>query len=160
MLKISDILHEDIWLGQDSFEQAEKKLLEQACEKAIEKAIEKAEMKKEDIQFYLAGDLMNQIVTSSFSARTLESPYIGLFGACSTSMEGLALAAMAPAAVDTIEAHFRDMNVGWEHPYTNRGFRPSRPSDLCGSIKRAWIENSARSSGGLRNHDLSRGSTG
>lgn len=85
-----DILHEDLWLGQDSFEQAEKKLLEQACEKAIDKA----EMKKEDIQFFLAGDLMNQIVTSSFSARTLGSPYIGLFGACSTSMEGLALAAL------------------------------------------------------------------
>ncbi|WP_199624700.1 stage V sporulation protein AD [Paenibacillus alkalitolerans] len=85
-----DILHEDFWLGQDSFEKAEKKLLEQACEKAIAKA----GMKKEDVQFFLAGDLMNQIVTSSFSARTVGSPYIGLFGACSTSMEGLALAAL------------------------------------------------------------------
>ena len=27
-----DILHDDIWLGQDSFEKAEKKLLEEACE--------------------------------------------------------------------------------------------------------------------------------
>lgn len=85
-----DILHEDLWLGQDSFEKAEKKLLEQACEKAIDKA----GMKKEDIQFFLAGDLMNQIVTASFSARTLAVPYLGLFGACSTSMEGLALAAL------------------------------------------------------------------
>jgi stage V sporulation protein AD len=85
-----DILHEDIWLGQDSFEKAERKLMEQACEKAIEKA----GLKKEDIQFFLAGDLMNQIVTSSFSARTLAVPYLGLFGACSTSMEGLSLAAL------------------------------------------------------------------
>ena len=85
-----DILHGDTWLGQDSFEKAEKKLLEQACEKAIEKA----ELKKEDIQFFLAGDLMNQIITSSFAARTLGCPYFGLFGACSTSMEGLALGSM------------------------------------------------------------------
>lgn len=85
-----DILHEDMWLGQDSFEKAERKLLEQAAEKAIEKA----EMKKEDIQFFLAGDLMNQIVTASFSARSLSVPYLGLFGACSTSMEGLALGAL------------------------------------------------------------------
>jgi stage V sporulation protein AD len=85
-----DILHEDVWLGQDSFEKAEKKLLEQACEKAVDKA----GMKKEDIQFFLAGDLMNQIVTASFSARTLAVPYLGLFGACSTSMEGLALAGL------------------------------------------------------------------
>lgn len=85
-----DILNEDIWLGQDSFEKAEKKLLEQACEKAIEKA----NMKKEDIQFFISGDLMNQITSSSFAARTLGLPYIGIYGACSSSMEGLALASM------------------------------------------------------------------
>ena len=85
-----DILHGDLWLGQDSFEKAEKKMLEQACEKAIEKA----GLKKEDIQFFLSGDLMNQIISSSFCARTLGAPYLGLFGACSTSMEGLALASL------------------------------------------------------------------
>lgn len=37
---------------------------------------------------------MNQIISSSFAARTLAVPYLGLFGACSTSMEGLALAAL------------------------------------------------------------------
>ncbi|AOY76214.1 stage V sporulation protein AD [Clostridium formicaceticum] len=85
-----DTLHADIWLGQDSFEKAEKKLLEEACQKAIDKA----GMKKEDIQFFLSGDLMNQIISSSFAARTLGVPYLGVFGACSSSMEGLALASM------------------------------------------------------------------
>lgn len=33
-----DLLHGDLWLGQDSYEKAEKKLLEQACERAIDKA--------------------------------------------------------------------------------------------------------------------------
>lgn len=85
-----DLLHGDIWLGQDSFEKAEKKLLEEACERAIDKA----GMKKEDMQFFLAGDLMNQIISSSFAARTIGSPYLGMFGACSTSMESLALGAL------------------------------------------------------------------
>ncbi|MDR5658939.1 stage V sporulation protein AD [Serpentinicella sp. ANB-PHB4] len=84
-----DIIHNDLWLGQDSFEKAEQKLLEQACTVAIEKA----QMKKEDIQFLISGDLMNQIISSSFTARTLAIPYLGIFGACSSSMEGLALAA-------------------------------------------------------------------
>ena len=84
-----DILHEDIWVGQDSFEKAEKVILEQACQKAIDKA----NMKKEDIQFMLSGDLMNQIISSSFAARTLGIPFLGIFGACSSSMQGLALAA-------------------------------------------------------------------
>lgn len=84
-----DILHEDLWLGQDSYDKAERTLLEHACERAIMKS----NVKKEDINFFLSGDLMNQIITSSFTARTLGIPFLGVFGACSSSMEGLALAA-------------------------------------------------------------------
>lgn len=94
-----DMLHQDIWLGQDSFEKAEKKLLEQACEIAIRKA----GMKKEDVEFFLSGDLMNQIISSSFAARTIGLPYLGLFGACSSSVEGLALAALL---VESKAAHY------------------------------------------------------
>lgn len=85
-----DMLHDDLWLGQDSYEKAEKKLMEQACETAIKKA----GLKKEDIQFFMSGDLINQIISSSFTARTLGIPYLGLYGACSSSMEGLALASL------------------------------------------------------------------
>jgi stage V sporulation protein AD len=93
-----DIIHGDTWLGQDSWEKAEKRLLEEACEKAIEKA----GLEKEDVQFFLGGDLMAQIISSSFTARTLSIPYLGIFGACSTSMEGLALAAQL---VDSGNSH-------------------------------------------------------
>ena len=84
-----DILYEDLWLGQDSYEKAERALLEHACERAIQKS----HVQKEDINFFLSGDLMNQIISSSFTARTLGIPYLGVFGACSSSMEGLSLAA-------------------------------------------------------------------
>ncbi|CUH97477.1 Stage V sporulation protein AD [Propionispora sp. 2/2-37] len=93
-----DLLHGDIWLGQDSYEQAEKKFLEQACETAIKKA----GLKKEDIQFFLSGDLINQIIPSSFTARTLAVPYLGIYGACSSSIEGLSLASLI---VDSGFAH-------------------------------------------------------
>lgn len=85
-----DLLHDDIWLGQDSYEKAEKKMLEQACETAIKKS----GVKKEDIQFFMSGDLINQIISSSFTARTLGIPFLGIYGACSSSMEGLALASL------------------------------------------------------------------
>lgn len=85
-----DLLHGDIWLGETSFEKAEKKLMEQACEIAIERA----GIKKDDLQFFLCGDLLNQIITSSFTARTIGVPFLGLYGACSSAMEGLALAAL------------------------------------------------------------------
>ncbi|MCL0081418.1 stage V sporulation protein AD [Peptococcaceae bacterium] len=85
-----DALHGDLWLGQDSFEKAEKKILEEACEMAIKKA----GLQKKDIQFFLSGDLMNQIISSSFVARTLVVPYLGLYGACSSAMESLAIGAL------------------------------------------------------------------
>jgi stage V sporulation protein AD len=84
-----DLLHSDLWLEQDSYEKAHKVLLEEACQKAIEKA----GLQKEQIHFFLGGDLINQLTPTSFACRTLGFPYFGLFGACSTSMEGLALGA-------------------------------------------------------------------
>ncbi len=85
-----DIIHGDLMVGQKSWEKAEKTILENANKLAIENA----GIAKEDINFYVGGDLMNQIISSSFAARTLAVPYIGIFGACSSSMESLALASL------------------------------------------------------------------
>ncbi|MCD9025331.1 stage V sporulation protein AD [Cohnella silvisoli] len=85
-----DIIHGDLMLGQESWEKAEKVLLEEAAKLAIENA----GLTKEQVNFFVGGDLMNQIISSSFAARTLAIPYLGVFGACSTSMESLAIAAM------------------------------------------------------------------
>jgi stage V sporulation protein AD len=84
-----DLLHEDLWLGEDSYEKAHKVLFEEAYYKVLEKA----EIEKEKVQFIIAGDLLNQITPASFSARTFGTPFLGVFGACATSMEGLALSA-------------------------------------------------------------------
>ena len=89
-----DVFHEDPWLGGNSFELAEQKLLEEACSTAIRKA----NLTRDDINVHLSGDLLNQITSSSFTARSLGIPYLGLFGACSTSIESLALASVLVAA--------------------------------------------------------------
>lgn len=85
-----DVIAEDSRLEQESWEKAERKFME----KAAFTAIEKAGLTKEQIHFYIGGDLMNQIVSSNFAARTLGIPFIGIFGACSNSMESLALASL------------------------------------------------------------------
>lgn len=83
-----DIIHDDLWLNQKSYEKANRVLIEEA----VQKALDKKKLHTRDIQFFFAGDLINQITPTSFAARTLAIPYFGLFGACSTTMEGLALA--------------------------------------------------------------------
>lgn len=85
-----DILHSELLLQQKSWEQAEKMMLEEACKIAIERA----NLTKEQVHFHIGGDLMNQIVSSTFANRTLAIPYLGVFSACSTSMESLALASL------------------------------------------------------------------
>ena len=84
-----DLIHEDLWMGQDTYEQAHRVMFEEACQKALDKS----NLTKDDIHFIIAGDLVNQITPTSFACRKLSVPYLGLFGACSTSMEGLALSA-------------------------------------------------------------------
>ncbi|WP_170006748.1 stage V sporulation protein AD [Bacillus fonticola] len=83
-----DLLYDDLRMGEKSYEKAHRLLLEEATQIALEKA----GIQKEDVHMMIAGDLINQITPTSFAARNLEIPYLGIFGACSTSMEGLALA--------------------------------------------------------------------
>lgn len=126
LAKDFDILHEDVWLGQESFEKAEKKMLEEACETAINKG----KIKKEDVQFFLSGDLVNQITPSSFAARTLGIPYLGVFGACSSSMEGLALASLlinsklARYVISGVSSHNMATEKQFRYPTEYGGQKP------------------------------------
>lgn len=84
-----DVLHADLWLQQASFEQAQQKMLEEAAQIALDKA----KLSKGQVQFFIAGDLINQITPTTFAAKTIGVPYFGLFSACATSVESLALSA-------------------------------------------------------------------
>lgn len=75
--------------NEKTYERAERKMLEQA----ISGAIDKANLLSTDIDILLSGDLLNQIISASFSARQLQTSFIGMFGACSTMTESLAVGA-------------------------------------------------------------------
>jgi len=85
-----DHLLDDDMFGEKSWEKAECKMLQTA----MERAVKRAQLKKEDIDIMLSGDLINQIMTSSFAARDLHIPFLGLYGACSTMTESLVVGSM------------------------------------------------------------------
>lgn len=85
-----DIILSDDMDGEESFEKAESRILH----RAIKEAIKKANLTESDIDYLLAGDLLNQLGSSSFAARDINIPFIGLYGACSTMTESLSIAAM------------------------------------------------------------------
>ncbi len=79
----------DRLLGQKSWEMAESKMVEEA----VDLALLKAGLERSGLDFLLAGDLLNQIIAASFAARTIDVPFLGLYGACSTIAEAMALGA-------------------------------------------------------------------
>lgn len=89
-----DQIIEDPAFGQDSWELGESELVRLTCLTAIKKA----GLKKEQIRYAFAGDLLGQLIASTFGLKELEIPLFGLYGACSTAGEGLALGAMTVAA--------------------------------------------------------------
>lgn len=82
--------YDDAILAEKSFERAERHMLEEACYLALGKA----GLSPEDMDYYIGGDLLNQVVSSTFCARSLAIPFLGIFGACSTLAEGLSLGTM------------------------------------------------------------------
>ena len=60
---------------------------------AIEHAIKNSGLKISDIGLLISGDLLNQIISSSFSARQFDIPFLGVYNACSTMSEAFAIGA-------------------------------------------------------------------
>lgn len=85
-----DMLLEDEYFGEDSWEMAESNLQKQT----VELLLRKSKMPADKPDFILSGDLQNQCVGSHYSMRDFEIPFIGLYGACSTMTESLMLSAM------------------------------------------------------------------
>lgn len=76
--------------GFESWEKTESYMLESA----IRKAAEKEGSKPEDLECLLAGDLLNQLMSTHFAMRGLNRPFLGLYGACSTMAESMLIGSM------------------------------------------------------------------
>ncbi len=77
-------LEDEFW-GEKSWESAESKIVKET----VNMVISKSGIPSREIDFCLAGDLLNQCIASSFGLRETNIPFIGLFGACSTFVESM-----------------------------------------------------------------------
>ena len=82
-----DRVLEDDLLGQPSWELAESEMLRQA----VTLCLERGPLRPEELQLLASGDLLDQIMSSTFMARAVGRPFMGLYGACSTFVEGMIL---------------------------------------------------------------------
>lgn len=85
LAKYFDQCLEDEFWGEKTWEKAESKIIKET----VNTVISKSELPASNIDYCFAGDLLNQCISSSFGLRDLNIPFLGIFGACSTFVEGL-----------------------------------------------------------------------
>ncbi|MCI9593382.1 MAG: stage V sporulation protein AD [Lachnospiraceae bacterium] len=121
-----DIVEQDDKLGKKNWEEAESELQK----KAAELAIKKAGLTRGDIRYLFAGDLLGQLIATSFGLMELEIPLFGLYGACSTMGEAMALGAMAVDAgysdrcLSLASSHFATAEKQFRFPLAYGNQRP------------------------------------
>ena len=124
--KYFDKIETDPMVGKSNWEEAESELQKQAAQMALEKA----NLLPEDIRYLFSGDLLGQIIASSFGMLELQIPMFGLYGACSTAGESISLAAMTVAAgyakhcLAVTSSHFASAEKQFRYPLEYASQRP------------------------------------
>ena len=121
-----DQIETDPMLGKPNWEEAESELQK----RAVQKALSKAKLTPKDIRYLFCGDLLGQIIASSFGMLSFQIPMFGLYGACSTAGESLSLAAMTVAAgyadhcLAVTSSHFASAEKQFRYPLEYASQRP------------------------------------
>ncbi len=127
-----DITEEDSHFGKETWEQAESEMLL----RTVTLAIKKAGLKPDDINCIFSGDLINQCLSTSYGLRSLEIPFLGIYGACSTMAEGLLLASCFAASSEgkfaaATSSHFSTAERQFRLPLSYGGQRTPSAQWTC-----------------------------
>lgn len=128
--KYFDITQSDDRFGMKTYEQAESEMVRMCLECACKKSGQCAN----DIDLIIGGDLQNQCVAHSFGLESTQTPYIGIYGACSSIAQGLSLGSIlidsdhfktiycsASSHFSTSERQFRfPLEYGLQRPPTSQ----------------------------------------
>ena len=121
-----DEVSDDAYFGEASWEKAESTMLR----RCVALACGKAERTAQQLQYILAGDLLNQCAGSAYALRSSGVPFFGLYGACSTMAESLSLGAMlidggfADTVCAATSSHFCSSERQFRFPLEYGGVRP------------------------------------
>lgn len=121
-----DIVGTDDLFGAKTWEEAESKLQK----KAAELALIHGNVKKEDISFILGGDLLGQSIATTFGVEGFGVPLFGVYGACSTCGEALALGSVlvdsgaAERVMCVTSSHFASAEKEFRFPLEYGNQRP------------------------------------
>ncbi|MGI6751907.1 MAG: stage V sporulation protein AD [Anaerovoracaceae bacterium] len=147
MGKWFDNIMEDDLYGEKTWEKAEVKMLKDS----MMMAIKKAGREEKGVDAMLSGDLLNQLMSSSFTARDLQIPFLGLYGACSTMAESILLGSVlvdggyANSIVAAASSHYCTAERQFRMPLEHGNQRPPSAQWTVTGAGAVVIENESTS---------------
>jgi len=87
--KLYDKSYDEFYFNTKTWEQAESKLIDDS----VDILLSKIGKTKFDTDLFISGDLLNQITASNYAASRFKIPYLGIYSACASSVEGLIIGA-------------------------------------------------------------------
>lgn len=124
-LYFDNVIEDEMW-GEKSWEKAESKLVRETFAKILDKSGKTSN----EVNYIIAGDLLNQCIASSFGLRESEVPFFGVYGACSTMSESMSIGAMlidggfADNVVCITSSHFCSAERQFRYPLELGSQRP------------------------------------
>lgn len=122
--KYFDLCYKDLYFKEKTWEQAEIHLIEDAIN------ILNKKVNLSDVDAYIGGDLLNQIVASNYAMKKIDKSFIGIYAACSTSTLGLILAGsfietgLANKMVSFTSSHNMSAEKQYRYPTEYGGPKP------------------------------------
>lgn len=121
-----DEVLKDDYYGQKTHEKAQAKMIQEACNIILKKA----KVERLSINYFLSGDLVNQMTPTNFAARELAVAFIGLFSACATSVSSLIIGALlteldaSQLAICGASSHHNATEKQFRYPILYGGQKP------------------------------------
>ena len=121
-----DRVIDDPMAGQNTWEEAESEMQRQL----VDELLIKSGLQAKEIRYFFAGDLLGQLIATSFGISGFDVPIFGLYGACSTMGEALSLAAMTVSAgyadnvIAMTSSHFGSAEKQFRFPLDYGNQRP------------------------------------
>lgn len=142
----------DSMFGKKNWEEAESELQSRTTSLVLEKS----GLKKSDIRYYFGGDLLAQLIATSFGVMDMEFPMFGIYGACSTMGEAMGLGSMvveggfADHVIVTASSHFASAEKQFRFPLEYGNQRPYSATWTvtgCGSVILSKNQEAAKKQG-------------
>lgn len=141
--KYFDKSYSDLYMGAKTWEQAEMKILGDS----VDILLSKVKTLKEDVDLFISGDLLNQLVASNYTAAYLEIPFLGIYSACASSAEGIILGSSLLSnnqinnCICSVSSHNTGAEKQFRNPTEYGAPKPKRSTFTCTGAASIYLSN-------------------